>query len=48
MVANVCIACDIAESAAMESVFGGRLPTSSLKSFIGHTLGASGSICQIS
>ena len=35
---------DIAESIAMEKVFGERLPTSSLKSFIGHTLGASGAI----
>ena len=35
---------DIAESQAMETVFGQRVPTSSLKSFIGHTLGASGSI----
>lgn len=35
---------DIAESQAMQTVFGERIPTSSLKSFVGHTLGASGAI----
>ena len=35
---------DIAESLATNAVFGERIPTSSLKSFIGHTLGAAGSI----
>jgi 3-oxoacyl-[acyl-carrier-protein] synthase II len=35
---------DIAESLAMNAVFGERIPTSSLKSFIGHTLGGAGSI----
>lgn len=35
---------DIAESLAMQRVFGTRIPTSSLKSFMGHTLGASGAL----
>jgi len=35
---------DIAESLATNAVFGDRIPVSSLKSFIGHTLGACGSI----
>jgi 3-oxoacyl-[acyl-carrier-protein] synthase II len=35
---------DIAESLAMNAVFGEQVPTSSLKSFIGHTLGAAGSV----
>jgi 3-oxoacyl-[acyl-carrier-protein] synthase II len=33
---------DIAESVATHQVFGDRLPVSSLKSFMGHTLGACG------
>lgn len=35
---------DIAESLAMNGLFGSRMPTSSLKSFLGHTLGACGAI----
>jgi 3-oxoacyl-[acyl-carrier-protein] synthase II len=35
---------DVAESEATARVFGNRIPISSLKSFIGHTLGACGSI----
>lgn len=35
---------DLAESQATHQVFGSRVPISSLKSFIGHTLGACGSI----
>ena len=35
---------DIAESLAMQDVFGERIPTSSLKSFMGHTLGACGAL----
>ncbi|WP_413194765.1 beta-ketoacyl-ACP synthase [Pararobbsia alpina] len=35
---------DIAESHATASTFGARMPISSLKSFIGHTLGACGAI----
>jgi 3-oxoacyl-[acyl-carrier-protein] synthase II len=35
---------DIAESAATADVFGGDMPISSLKSYIGHTLGACGAI----
>jgi 3-oxoacyl-[acyl-carrier-protein] synthase II len=35
---------DIAESQAMNRVFGSRVPTSSLKSYMGHTLGACGAI----
>ena len=35
---------DIAESQATSAVFGDRIPISSLKSYIGHTLGACGSI----
>ena len=35
---------DIAESVATNAVFGSRMPTSSLKSYIGHTLGACGAI----
>ncbi|MDR5801400.1 beta-ketoacyl-ACP synthase [Caballeronia sp. LZ001] len=35
---------DIAESHATASVFGARMPISSLKSYIGHTLGACGAI----
>ncbi|MCP5040236.1 MAG: beta-ketoacyl-ACP synthase [bacterium] len=35
---------DIAESQAMFRVFGSRVPTSSLKSYMGHTLGACGAI----
>jgi 3-oxoacyl-[acyl-carrier-protein] synthase II len=35
---------DVAESRATERVFGRRVPLSSLKSFIGHTLGACGSL----
>ncbi len=35
---------DIAESLAMHGLFGNRMPTSSLKSFLGHTLGAWGAI----
>ncbi|OZB05794.1 MAG: beta-ketoacyl-ACP synthase II, partial [Idiomarina sp. 34-48-12] len=35
---------DIAESQATEAVFGSRIPISSLKSYLGHTLGACGVI----
>ena len=35
---------DIAETVATESVFGSRMPISSLKSYYGHTLGACGSM----
>ncbi|TAM52447.1 MAG: beta-ketoacyl-ACP synthase [Paraburkholderia sp.] len=35
---------DVAESAATAEVFGGAMPISSLKSYIGHTLGACGAI----
>lgn len=35
---------DIAESLAAERVYGNRVPTSSLKSYLGHTLGACGAI----
>ena len=35
---------DIAESLATESIFGSSVPTSSLKSYVGHTLGACGSL----
>lgn len=35
---------DIAESRATHSVFGSQLPISSLKSYLGHTLGACGAI----
>jgi 3-oxoacyl-[acyl-carrier-protein] synthase II len=35
---------DIAETQATSSLFGTRMPVSSLKSFIGHTLGACGAI----
>jgi len=35
---------DIAESLATNAVFGDRIPISSLKSYIGHTLGACGAI----
>jgi 3-oxoacyl-[acyl-carrier-protein] synthase II len=35
---------DIAESQATHSVFGGKTPISSLKSYMGHTLGACGSL----
>ena len=35
---------DIAESQAMHRVFGSRIPTSSLKSYMGHTLGACGAL----
>ncbi|MGE5864252.1 MAG: beta-ketoacyl-ACP synthase [Rhizobacter sp.] len=35
---------DIAESAASHAVFGDRVPISSLKSYMGHTLGACGSL----
>ena len=35
---------DIAESRATQSVFGSDLPISSLKSYLGHTLGACGAI----
>lgn len=35
---------DIAESQATASVFGERMPISSLKSYLGHTLGACGAI----
>jgi len=35
---------DNAESQAMADVFGSRVPTSSLKSYIGHTLGACGAL----
>jgi 3-oxoacyl-[acyl-carrier-protein] synthase II len=35
---------DVAESKAMAAVFGTRVPTSSLKGHLGHTLGACGAI----
>lgn len=35
---------DVAESAATHSVFGERIPISSLKSYMGHTLGACGAL----
>ncbi len=35
---------DVAESHATHSIFGNRIPISSLKSYLGHTLGACGSI----
>jgi 3-oxoacyl-[acyl-carrier-protein] synthase II len=35
---------DIAESAATHAVFGERIPISSLKSYMGHTLGACGAL----
>jgi len=35
---------DIAESSATHSVFGERMPISSLKSYMGHTLGAAGAL----
>jgi 3-oxoacyl-[acyl-carrier-protein] synthase II len=35
---------DIAESIATHTVFGERMPISSLKSYIGHTLGAAGAL----
>jgi 3-oxoacyl-[acyl-carrier-protein] synthase II len=35
---------DIAESLAMNKLFGTRVPTSSLKSYLGHTLGACGAL----
>lgn len=35
---------DIAESLAMQDVFGESIPTGSLKSFMGHTLGACGAL----
>lgn len=35
---------DVAESAATHAVFGARMPISTLKSYIGHTLGACGGI----
>jgi 3-oxoacyl-[acyl-carrier-protein] synthase II len=35
---------DIAESQATHAVFGPRIPISSLKSYMGHTLGASGAL----
>ena len=35
---------DSAEAAAIHSVFGGKVPVSSLKGYMGHTLGASGAI----
>ena len=35
---------DIAESSATHAVFGERMPISSLKSYVGHTLGAAGSL----
>ncbi|MDR0528781.1 MAG: beta-ketoacyl-ACP synthase [Zoogloeaceae bacterium] len=35
---------DIAESQATHAVFGGKTPFSSLKSYIGHTLGAAGAL----
>ena len=35
---------DIAESQARDRLFGKRTPTSSLKSYMGHTLGACGAI----
>ncbi|MBO7509539.1 MAG: beta-ketoacyl-ACP synthase, partial [Alphaproteobacteria bacterium] len=38
---------DIAESNATESVFGSHTPASSLKSYVGHTLGACGALESI-
>lgn len=38
---------DIAESTATESVFGSNTPASSLKSYVGHTLGACGALESI-
>ena len=38
---------DIAESIATKNVFGSQVPVSSLKSYIGHTLGACGAIESI-
>ncbi len=38
---------DIAESTATESVFGSTTPASSLKSYVGHTLGACGALESI-
>jgi 3-oxoacyl-[acyl-carrier-protein] synthase II len=38
---------DIAESIATEAVFGNKTPISSLKSYIGHSLGACGAIESI-
>lgn len=38
---------DIAESTATESVFGSKTPASSLKSYVGHTLGACGALESI-
>ncbi|MBR6364096.1 MAG: beta-ketoacyl-ACP synthase [Alphaproteobacteria bacterium] len=38
---------DIAESTATESVFGTNTPASSLKSYVGHTLGACGALESI-
>ncbi len=35
---------DVAESAATNAVFGARMPISSLKSYMGHTLGACGAL----
>ena len=35
---------DVAESKAMAAVFGPRVPTSSLKGHLGHTLGACGAL----
>lgn len=35
---------DIAESCAMEDVFGSRIPVSSIKGYTGHTLGACGAL----
>jgi 3-oxoacyl-[acyl-carrier-protein] synthase II len=35
---------DVAESQATHQVFGSRIPISSLKSYLGHTLGACGAI----
>ena len=35
---------DNEEAAAIKKVFGGSIPVSSLKGYIGHTLGASGSL----
>ncbi|HEY2987663.1 MAG TPA: beta-ketoacyl-ACP synthase [Candidatus Binatia bacterium] len=35
---------DIAESHATRNVFGGKMPVSSLKSYMGHTLGACGAL----
>ncbi len=35
---------DIAESQATSNVFGGHIPISSLKSYMGHTLGACGAL----